>query len=113
MKRIITAVLAAAALLLSAAALKDARRDRDAPGHAETMSQAVSVTESEAPREEYLLSEVSGRVAVFRSGDGERPREITAIQVALLPSADRRELRSGISAAGEVELAMLLEDLGS
>ena len=46
MKRIITAVLAAAALLLSAAALKDARLDRDAPGHAETMSQAVSVTES-------------------------------------------------------------------
>ena len=60
----------------------------------------------------YLLVEQSGRVAVCAS-DADGARELTAIRVELLPSADREELCRGIPAADAPALARLLEDLGS
>ena len=61
---------------------------------------------------EYVLSEYGGRVAVFCPRQGTAPRQITAIEVGLLPTTDRLQLQSGIPVVNAVELAMLLEDLG-
>ena len=61
---------------------------------------------------EYVLADYGGHVAVFCPQRGHLPREVTAIEVQLLPSADRLQLQNGIPVASAVELAMLLEDLG-
>ena len=59
-----------------------------------------------------MLAEYGCHVAVFCPQRGTLHRAITAIEVELLPSADRLQLQSGIPAATVRELAMLLEDLG-
>lgn len=65
-----------------------------------------------ADTEEYVLAEYSGKVAVFCPQKGTLPRQITAIEVQLLPSADRALLQTGIPVEDTRALAMLLEDLG-
>ena len=108
MKRLILSVIVTGAVLLGAAALLDEHRGSSS---AETM---VRLSQTSAPRaESFVLSEYGGRVAVYPPEKNASPREITSIWVCYLPSADRRELRSGIPAADEAALAALLEDLGS
>ena len=95
--RLIPAAAAAAALLCTAALLRPAAPTEEGRG---------------VPEEEYILAEYGGHVAVFCPQKGTLPREITTIEVQLLPSADRRQLQNGIPVSDTVELAMLLEDLG-
>lgn len=107
MKRLILIALAAGVLAGTAALL---RREQP-PRAAETMAELVP---SEAPRSAgYVLTEYGGRVAVCGAGPDAAPREVTSIRVYYLPSADRNALKQGITAANDLALAALLEDLGS
>ena len=57
----------------------------------------------------FYLTEKSGRLAVYRSGEGE-PFLVTETVVSSLPRADRAAIRRGIEIEGEDELRRLLED---
>ena len=107
MRRVIIPLLTALAMGLGAAALL---READPPA-AETMAPVSAPVTPEERR--YILGEYGGRVAVYSAETSAPPREITAIWVRYLPSADRDGLREGIPAADDLALAALLEDLGS
>ena len=108
MKRLILLVTVTGALLLGAAALLDNWRR---PDDVETM--AVSASAPTGTEHGFVLSEYGGRVAVYSSDTATAPEQITPIWVYYLPSADRAELKTGITAANETALAALLEDLNS
>ena len=55
------------------------------------------------------LGEYHGRVAIFAPDERTLPRQITAIAVHTLPSADRAALSGGIANQGEALLAPLRE----
>ena len=76
-----------------------------------TGSSPEEVPEDSSSPAGFVLADYGGQVAVFRSGGGPAPDQVTAIRVQLLPSPDRQRLTEGIPVAGETELAMLLEDL--
>jgi hypothetical protein len=106
MKRLILIVLAAGGLLGAAVLLSRTQT----PRAVETMAGAPAETPRSAG---FVLGEYGGRVAVYGAEADAPPREITSIWVHYLPSADRNALKKGISAANELALAALLEDLGS
>ena len=60
----------------------------------------------------YRLREYQGKLAVFQAGESE-PQQILDLDVSLLPPYDQGQLRAGITAQGEEELARLLEDYTS
>ena len=67
-----------------------------------------------APRQEYCrLGDYGGRVAIFAPDERTLPRQITAIAVYTLPSADREALGAGISVYSREELYARLEAFGS
>jgi len=82
-------------------------------GMALGLAMAFSLLTRHAEPAAYLVGEYGGCLAVFDAAAGETPREVTDVRVEHLPSADRLQLREGISVRDEKELAMLLEDLGS
>ncbi len=57
----------------------------------------------------FMLKEYQGRVALFRE-NSQRPYQVLAIEVYLLPDADRQALEEGIFAGSEEELKKILED---
>ena len=59
------------------------------------------------------LGEYHGRVAIFAPDERALPRQITAIAVHTLPSADRAALSGGIAVYSREELYARLEDFGS
>ena len=59
------------------------------------------------------LGEYHGRVAIFAPDERTLPRQITAIAVHTLPSADRAALSGGIAVYSREELYARLEDFGS
>ena len=59
------------------------------------------------------LGEYHGRVAIFAPDERTLPRQITAIAVHTLPSADREALRRGITLESETELTHKGEPTGS
>ena len=61
----------------------------------------------------YILGEVDGNIAVFRSGSEREPVAITDIELGSLRASDREKILAGLPAAGDKELQELLEDLGS
>lgn len=77
-------------------------------------TEAAEEPSAEIPAENrYILREVDGCVAVFAAADAEEPEQITAIEVASLPTLDRSRLAQGIGVSSDSELVRLLEDLGS
>lgn len=62
---------------------------------------------------EYLLGNYHGCVAVYGPEGRSLPQQVTDIEIALLPRADRHNLDEGILVGSRRELVMLLEDLGS
>ncbi len=60
-----------------------------------------------------LAGEYHGRVAIFAPDERTLPRQITAIAVHTLPSADRAALSGGIAVYSREELYARLEDFGS
>ena len=58
-------------------------------------------------------AEYHGRVAIFAPDERTLPRQITAIAVHTLPSADRAALSGGIAVYSREELYARLEDFGS
>lgn len=62
---------------------------------------------------EYLLGNYHGCVAVYGPEGSSLPQQVTDIEIALLPRADRNNLDEGILVESRRELVMLLEDLGS
>ena len=107
MKRLLFGLLAVCGILLGTAALLPSARESEA---VETIAEPAAAA---APGPGYVLGEYQGRVAVYGAGEPDTPREVTAIRVHYLPSADRNALKDGISAVGDPALAALLEDLGS
>lgn len=72
------------------------------------------LTLSGSRKAEYCsLAEYHGRVAIFAPDERTLPRQITAIAVHTLPSADREALFSGIAVYSREELYARLEDFGS
>ena len=59
------------------------------------------------------LGEYHGHVAIFAPDERTLPRQITAIAVHTLPSADRAALSGGIAVYSREELYARLEDFGS
>ena len=113
MKKRLIPVLATAGLLWVGLLLgrgDTARETQETTQPAEAAETAGAV---EAIRtSEYILADYGGRVAVFSPQRGSAPRRVTAIEVQHLPAVDRQLLKSGIPALNDLELAMLLEDLG-
>ena len=62
--------------------------------------------------EGYVLRAYCGRVAIYMP-NGAQPVETTDIELKNLPSADQRELKTGIFIEDMEQLALILEDLGS
>ena len=108
MKRLILLVTLTGAVLLGTAALLDSRRSL-----ADVETMAMSAPAPSDTEQGFVLSEYGGRVAVYSSGAATAPKQITSIWVYFLPSADRADLKTGITAANETDLAALLEDLNS
>ncbi len=72
------------------------------------------LTLSGSRKAEYCsLAEYHGRVAIFAPDERTLPRQITAIAVHTLPSADREALSGGITVYSREELYRRLEDFGS
>ncbi len=72
------------------------------------------LTLSGSRKAEYCsLGEYHGRVAIFAPDERTLPRQITAIAVHTLPSADREALSGGIAVYSREELYARLEDFGS
>ena len=72
------------------------------------------LTLSGGKKAEYCsLGEYHGRVAIFAPDERTLPRQITAIAVYTLPSADREALSGGIAVYSREELYARLEDFGS
>ena len=65
-----------------------------------------------AQTEGYIVKSWCGKVAVYSTG-GAEPVETTDIELKNLPSADRKQLETGIYIQNDEELAQILEDLGS
>ena len=98
---LLAAALALSALLWCAAAGQSGLPARAASGGAEISSPGST---------EFLLTERKGEVCVYAGDD---LISSTGIPVQALPRQDREELRRGIRARGERELAALLEDFGA
>lgn len=62
---------------------------------------------------QFVLRDSGGYVAVYEGERGKEPLEVTGIEVSVLRKADIAMLELGIPVAGDAELLMLLEDLGS
>ena len=60
----------------------------------------------------YIIREYDGQIGVFAE-DEVTPRRIVAVEVALLPEADLKMLRGGITVRGEDRLNSILEDYES
>lgn len=60
-----------------------------------------------------LAGGIPRRVAIFAPDERTLPRQITAIAVHTLPSADRAALSGGIAVYSREELYARLEDFGS
>lgn len=63
--------------------------------------------------EGYILREHQGNIAVYRSGQEDKPLAITDIELGSLRQSDRERILAGLHAPGDTELLELLEDLGS
>ncbi|MBR5343166.1 MAG: hypothetical protein IK149_04650 [Oscillospiraceae bacterium] len=83
-----------------------------APLESELPAEIYEALRQRAGSPAYVLRAQDGRVAVCPAGRGEA-RELTAIELSTLRSADRAMLRRGIPAADRRSLLLLLEDLGS
>lgn len=57
-----------------------------------------------------LLGSWRGHIALFLKG-GDAPLEVYPVRLDLLPIADQKQLREGITIGNAAELARLLEDL--
>ena len=90
MKRLLFGLLAVCGILLGTAALLPSARESEA---VETMAEPAAAA---APGPGYVLGEYQGRVAVYGAGEPDTPREVTAIRVHYLPSADRNALKDGL-----------------
>ena len=73
-------------------------------------STGASAVETGESATEFLLTDRNGEVCVYA---GETLVSSTGIPVQSLPRKDREELKKGIHAQGERELAALLEDFGA
>lgn len=73
----------------------------------------MKMTSSSAVKNDFVLGEYGGCVAVYSPAKSGVPRRVTEIPVQLLPSADRTQLKLGIPVRDDRELITLLEDLGS
>lgn len=102
-KRLLLGVLVLAAGIIGTAAAADRALGGDEPP---VQRQYASVSEC------YYLRDWQGYIAVFR-GEAEVPEELTDIKTDTLNTVDREKLSNGIRAEGRLELASLLEDLGS
>lgn len=102
-KRLLLGVLVLTAGIMGTAAATDRTLGGDAPP---VQRQYASVSEC------YYLRDWQGYIAVFR-GEAEVPEELTDIKTDTLNTVDREKLSNGIRAEGRLELASLLEDLGS
>ncbi|MCI8554371.1 MAG: hypothetical protein HFJ80_05440 [Clostridiales bacterium] len=60
----------------------------------------------------YIVGAWEGRLAVFIKGDS-APSQVYDVYIATLPEEEQQRLAEGVFAAGEGELAMLLEDYTS
>lgn len=117
MRRRIIPFLAAAAALTAAAGISLlAGRPTETPSlGTETSTAGTDLKQPEAGTTSpaaYRLREYQGKLAVFRAGESE-PQQILDLDVSLLPPYDQGQLRAGIAAQGEEELARLLEDYTS
>ena len=68
---------------------------------------------SSTPREEYLVRDYEGYVAVWYPADAVIPAMVTEIRTEELPLTDRVELRDGIPAVDRDEVMRLLEDFAA
>lgn len=68
--------------------------------------------EPSEPGTVYRLREYQGKLAVFLVGESD-PQQIIDLDIRLLPPYDQGQLRTGIPAQGEAELARLIEDYTS
>lgn len=103
-KRLLLGVLMLAAGIMGTVAAAD----RALGGDAQVPAQRQYASMSEC----YYLRDWNGYIAVFR-GEAEVPEELTDIKTDTLNTVDREKLSNGIRAEGRLELASLLEDLGS
>lgn len=74
---------------------------------------ALRLPRTQTVRNDFVLGEYGGCVAVYSPLQSGVPRRVTDIAVQLLPSADRVQLKNGIPVRDDRELLTLLEDLGS
>ena len=77
---------------------------------AQANSDGAAAVETGESATEFLLTDRNGEVCVYA---GETLVSSTGIPVQSLPQKDREELKKGIYAQGERELAALLEDFGA
>ncbi len=77
---------------------------------AQADSAGAAAVETGESATEFLLTDRNGEVCVYA---GETLVSSTGIPVQSLPRKDREELKKGIHAQGERELAALLEDFGA
>lgn len=77
--------------------------------HSEIPEPLPASAPAEEPRAKYAARVVDGRVAIYRA-DARYPMEVTDIEIASLPRADREALEKGIDLADEEAIAHLLED---
>ena len=77
---------------------------------AQADSTGAAAVETGESATEFLLTDQNGEVCVYA---GETLVSSTGIPVRSLPQQDREELKKGIRAQGERELAALLEDFGA
>jgi hypothetical protein len=97
------------ALFTGAEALRSLRQVPDRNFPAEIYARFARNADSAA----FFLRRDGAYIAVFPSGRGRDPLEITRIELQGLRRADRAMIEAGLPVSSRQELLQLLEDLGS